>query len=404
MENRNLSNLSLKEVVEELQKDNLRKNDMIVPSRLLSMVEGKLLVKSSEENDVLNQLLIDTGITMEDSAFNLIQLGVLNTCHSHLSSRLGIPKKYYDMMLREDDLSLIDHNVTHWLHSAKKNYLLRSFIDKEEKEGVARGLLSDRYNVMDNYDVMLATLQAVKETGVNVQIESGDITDKKFYLRFTCPDIEVEAPELLRNYKVPNGNPSGNGIITGFVISNSETGFGTFSISPRATVLACSNGMIFKDDAFAKRHLGSKLEEYSTIDWSEQTRSKNFELVCSQVKDAIKTYASKDYLMGKIQDLSDKGSKQLSHPIDCVKNVTKHLTIAEDKEKSILDYFFKSGDSTGFGVTQALTYFAQHDATPEERFDLETKSVQILSEIDSFDVATVKPRKSSIGSSHSSLN
>lgn len=308
------------------------------------------------------------------------------------------------MMGREDDLSLIDHNVTHWLHNAKKNYLLRSFIDKENKEGVARGLLSDRYNVMDNYDVMLATLQAVKETGVNVQIESGDITDKKFYLRFTCPDIEVEAPELLKNYKVPNGNPSGNGIITGFVISNSETGFGTFSISPRAVVLACSNGMIFKNDAFAKRHLGSKLDEYSSIDWSEGTRTKNFELVCSQVKDAIKTYASKDYLTGKIQDLQDKGNKQLEHPIDCVKNVTKHLAVAEEKEKSILDYFFKSGDSTGFGVTQALTYFAQHDANPEERYELETKGVEILTDIDSFDVVNVKPRKSVVGSSHSSLN
>ena len=156
---------------------------------------------------------------------------------------------------------------------------------------------------------------------------------------------------------MPNGNPSGNGIITGFVISNSETGFGTFSISPRAVVLACSNGMIFKDDAFAKRHLGSKLDEYSSIDWSEGTRTKNFELVCSQVKDAITTYASKDYLTGKIQDLQNKGNKQLEHPIDCVKNVTKHLTITEDKEKCILDYFFKSGDSTGFGRYTGINLF-----------------------------------------------
>tara|TARA_B110000503_G_scaffold138737_1_gene225527 strand:+ start:5256 stop:6470 length:1215 start_codon:yes stop_codon:yes gene_type:complete len=404
MENRSLKNLTITEVVSELQKDNLRKNDMIVPSRLLSMVEGKIIVKSNEDNDALNKLLVETGITMEDSAYNIIELGVLDTCHSHLSSRLNIPKKYYDLMNGEEDLSLIDHNVTHWLHNANKNYLLRSFIDKEEKNGVVRGLLSDRYNVMDNYDVMLATLQAVKETGINVQIESGDITDKKFFLRFTCPDIEVEAPELLKNYKVPNGSPSNNGIITGFVISNSETGFGTFSISPRAVVLACSNGMIFKDDAYAKRHLGSKLDEYSTIDWSEGTRTKNFELVCSQVKDAIKTYASQDYLKGKIQDLSDKGNKELNHPIDCVKNVTKHLIIGEEKEKSILDYFFKSGDSTGFGVTQAITYYAQHNASPEERFELESKGVEVLSNIDSFDVAVVKERASKIGSSHTSLN
>ena len=37
MENRDLKNLSIKEVVEQLQQDNLRKNDMIVPSRLMSV-------------------------------------------------------------------------------------------------------------------------------------------------------------------------------------------------------------------------------------------------------------------------------------------------------------------------------------------------------------------------------
>ena len=50
-----------------------------------------------------------------------------------------------------------------------------------------------------------------------------------------------------------------------------------------------------------------------------------------------------------------------------------------------MNYFIKSGDTNAFGVTQALTYFAQHNATPEERFDIETNSVLILDNIDDFD-------------------
>jgi len=55
-----------------------------------------------------------------------------------------------------------------------------------------------------------------------------------------------------------------------------------------------------------------------------------------------------------------------------------------------LNYFIKGGDTTAFGVTQAITYFAQMDATPEERFDLETSSVEVLEKIVEFDKAELK--------------
>jgi hypothetical protein len=295
------------------------------------------------------------------------------------------------MLSKQQYHHLLDYNVTNWFSEKNdNNFLLRTFIDKEEKTGIARAILSDRYNVLDNYDVMLATLDAIRESGINVQIESGDITDTKFYMRFVCPDIEMQAPDILKNYRLPDGTKGGNGIISGFVISNSETGNGKFSISPRAVVLACRNGMIFKNDAFQKTHLGAKMEEYSTIDWSEETRQKNYELVCSQVKDAIKYYASEEYLGAKIHELTEKGNKELEYPIETIKNVSKHLSISEEKESSILNYFIKSGDTNAFGVTQALTYYAQHNASPEERYEIEMESVVVLDLIEEFDKADIK--------------
>jgi len=305
---------------------------------------------------------------------------------------LDIPKKYYDRMLGSTKYHhILDYNVTSWFGDKNENnFLLRTFIDKEGKKGIARAILSDRYNILDNYDVMLATLDAIRESGINVQIESGDITDTKFYMRFICPDIEMDAPDILKNYRVPDGTKGSNGIISGFVISNSETGNGKFSISPRAVVLACRNGMIFKNDAFQKTHLGAKMEEFTTIDWSEETRQKNYELVCSQVKDAIKYYASEEYLGAKIHELTEKGNKELNHPIETIKNVSKHLSISDEKESSILNYFIKSGDTNAFGVTQALTYFAQHNASPEERYEIEKESVVILDSIEEFDKLDIK--------------
>lgn len=392
MKTEDLKNLSLEEIVQNLQKQNLIKHDFVVPARYMKMIDTNLQVVNESKLDEFAKLLVETGIALDDASTETIALSVLDTCHGQFAQRLDIPKRYYDKMLSDETSHfLLDHNVTHWLQSKNNtNYLIRTFIDKEQKTGIARAVLSDRYNILDNYDVMLATLEAIKESGINVQIESGDITDTKFYMRFVCPDIELEAPEILKNYRLPNGTKGGNGIVSGFVISNSETGNGKFSISPRAIVLACTNGMIFKDDAFQKTHIGGKMEEYSSIDWSEETRQKNYELVCSQVKDAIKFYASKEYLGAKIHELIEKGNKELEHPIETIKNVSKHLSISEEKEKNILNYFIKSGDTNAFGVTQALTYFAQHNATPEERYEIEHQSVLILDKIEMFDKPEIK--------------
>lgn len=371
MKTGDLKNLSLTEIVVALQTQNLKKQDFVVPSKFIKMKGSKLQVINRDKLNSLSDLLLQTGISFDDEdTLQKMELQVLDCCHNQIGSKLEIPKKYYDKMLPEKYHALLDYNVTSWFQDKDTNFLLRTFIDKDEKTGVARAMLSDRYNVIDNYDVMLATLEAIKESGINIQIESGDITDTKFYMRFVCPDIELEAPDLLKNYRVPDGTTGSNGIISGFVISNSETGNGKFSISPRAIVLACRNGMIFKNDAFQKTHLGSKMEEYSTIDWSEETRQKNYDLVISQVKDAIKHFASQEYLGAKIHELLEKGNKELSFPIEAMKNVTKSLSISDEKESSILNYFVKSGDTNAFGLTQALTYFAQHMLLPKNDMKL----------------------------------
>lgn len=392
MKTEDLKSLNLEQIVNALKEQNLKKYDIVVPSHLIEMKDSNLVVINPNKVDELSKILMESGIEIDREGLGIenITLTPLEPCHAQIASRLDIPKRYYDrMLLNEKNHGLLDMNVRHWFrnHKENKNFLIRTFVDRDEKAGIARAILSDRYNILDNYDVMLATLEAIRESGLNVQIESGDITDKKFFMRFTCPDIEIDAPEILKNYRVPNSGNSGNGIITGFVISNSETGFGKFTISPRAVVLACSNGMIFRNDAFQKTHLGSKMDGYSTIDWSEQTRQKNYELVISQVKDAINTFASKEYLGARINEIIEKGNRELEHPMEAVKNVSRHLKISEEKEKSILNYFVKGSDTNAFGVTQALTYYAQHDADPEERFEIENKAVYILDEMDKFDTA-----------------
>ena len=381
--------VKLPELVEQLKNEQLQKRDFVVPASCIAMEEGRLIVFNKEEDKALNDLIQGTGIVDADD--KSLSLKCLTVAHSQLSDKLQIPKKYYDRLNSDNNLELLDVNVSWWFqNNNKNNYFLRTFVNEETKKGFVRALLSDRFKVIDNYDVLFACLEAIKESGANVEIESCDLTEKRMYVRFIAPEIEVQAPELLKNYKSPNGESGKTGICTGFVISNSEVGQGTFSISPRAVVSVCSNGMVFKDDAFSKTHLGSKMDSLSKIEWSEQTKEKNKELIICQVQDAIKTFCSEEYIGTKIAQLQEKGAGKLVNPIDAVKNVSRHLSISEEKERDIMNYFLHSQDFSGFGITQALTYYAHNDANADEQADLEMQSVEILENINEFDVPAKK--------------
>ena len=383
---------TLAELVTELKDQNLQKNDFVVPANLLSMENGFLVVNNYNNNDNLTKLLNEVGIKSEASENKLI-LNCLPVLHSHLSEKLDVPRKYYNRITALEEKTLIDTNVSYWLKNMKGNVFLRTFINKDKNEGYARALLSDRYNVIDNFDVLLATLEAVKSSGLNLKIEDNgcDLSENKMYLRFIAPDVEINAPDLVKNYKNPKGGGSnvGDGIITGFVITNSEVGQGSFSISPRAVVLKCSNGMVFKDDAYGKIHLGGKMENYSQINWSEDTKRKNYELIMSQVKDAVKQFTSEEYLAKKISELNEYATVELKHPMDTVKNVTKHLNVSEEKERSILDFFMRGGDFTAMGVSQALTFYAHETKDADEAHDMEVVAIDILPKIKSMDIPTV---------------
>ena len=382
---------TLAELVTELKDQNMQKKDFVVPANLLSMENGQIVVNNYNSNDDLTKLLTEVGIKSEDSG-KLI-LGCLPILHQNLSDKLDIPLRYYNLIQSLSDTTLIDTNVSHWLKSMKGNIFLRTFINKEENNGFARAILSDRYNVIDNFDVLLATLEAVKESGLNLKIEDNgcDLSESKMYVRFVAPDLEIQAPDLLRNYKNPKGGNGivGDGIITGFVITNSELGQGSFNISPRAVILKCQNGMVFKDDSFGKIHLGSKMEQYSQIDWSEETKRKNHELIQLQVKDAVKQFTSEDFLRRKITELNQYAEQELKHPIETVKNVSKLLNITEEKEKSILDFFMRSGDISSMGVSQAITFYAHETKDADESHDLESAAIEILPKIKDLDKPTV---------------
>jgi hypothetical protein len=381
-----LRKIELPELVKELQKQNLMKKDFVVPSKCLSMKNGKLVIENIDRSSNLKEILSDINIGISDEFCKTVfePIGVF---HNQLAEKLNIPKKYYDKLNTDEHISLLDENVNYWFKNVKSNYLIRTFIDKNEEQGVVRSILSDRFRIIDNYDILIAVLEAIRQSDINIRIDENgcDISDKRMYIRFICPEIEMKAPELLKNYIKPDGSGNKNdSIISGFVITNSEVGLGSLTISPRAKVLACSNGLILTKEKFSQVHLGGRLDEYSEIKWSESTKQINFELIISQVKDYINRFASKEYLGNSISKLIEN-NKQLENPIDSVSNVCSYFNISEEKQKDILTYFMRGCDNTSFGLSSALTYYAHSKADADEQYELEMAALEICENPTIFD-------------------
>ena len=332
----------IEKLVATLDEQRARKRDLILPASKLKMTTS-----------------LNMEVSINDALGSSEYFAPNELMETQLAEKLGIPMNYYRKM-KSVIPNLLTENVNGWLdHNQSKKYLLRTFTNGEEI-GTAIAFLSDRYNLIDNYDVLTASLDAINQTGVNVEVRKAEVSETKMYLHVVCPEVEQQAEEFLRGYLKDTGNAQGNGIISGFVITNSEVGKGAFEIRPRAVIVKCNNGLIVADEKFRKLHLGATLEPGEVV-WSERTKQKNYELIISQTKDAIKTYLSPEFLGNMIEKIARLNEIELTHPIDTVQNVCVELGISEQYRYNVISNFLKDGSGqNGLGIFQAVTREAQN--------------------------------------------
>ena len=397
-----LRHVSLSRLVRELEHYHELTEDFVAPARALRMQGGRLTIENVPESDPeAERLQLDLeglGVTASLSAVRDITYVLSGHAHGQLADRLGIHRSYYKKM-RAGHLELLGHNVNYWLRAGedgrsnedRRRFLLRTFRPMESgKEGVIRALLSTRYSVYDNYHVLFAVLRAVKSLGADVHVQAADLTPSRMYVRVLAPEIERQAPELLRRYRVPGGHRSpGNpyGIISGFVLANSEVGDGGLYVAPRVTILACSNGLTITRDQYRRIHLGKRLRDVGILQWSEETRKANLRLIEAEVRDAVRSFLSPAYL-GRVLDLlGEHAAYEVRRPERAIRGLGAALDLPQHERDEILRYFIQGGDTSAFGVAQAMTYAAHESADPDRQYKLEQLAVEALPLVPSVDEA-----------------
>ena len=214
---------TLQELAAELERQQLAKKDLIVSTGVLSM----------DSRD-------DGGIALNVMGGQMIQhYDVGEIAHRQIGQFLKIPATYYDRMRREYP-QLLTLNANGWFAKMPQSKRMLRTLD-----GTARALLSDRYRRIDNFEVASAVLPIISRME-GAGVESCELTDSRMYLKVVNPRVTAEIKK-------------GDIVQAGVLISNSEVGMGSVTVSPLIYRLVCSNGMIAEDGKLRKYHVGLSL-------------------------------------------------------------------------------------------------------------------------------------------------
>ncbi|MFI1401160.1 DUF932 domain-containing protein [Streptomyces sp. NPDC020681] len=365
-------NASLGDLATILQSQQERKLDVIARASALDMRDGNLIIQGVEPS------LQPTGVVDVDGTYRPTEVA-----DEGFADKLKIPVQYLRRM-RAEHLSLYDLNVNGWLErDPSRRFLIRAMRSDAhggEREGVARAFLSDSYRLIDNFDLLLAALDGIKQSGHAAQVTGCDLTDRRMYVRVESEEVAVQARELLKGYRSPYTGQTGDElpmISAGFVIRNSEVGDGAFTITPRAVVQVCTNGLTMTEDVMREVHLGGK-QDQGVIQWSGTTQDKVLELITAKTTDAVRTFLSRTYVEDKLRAIEADAGRPVTNPTHTIEHVTKKLSITGAAKESILSHFIQGRQITAGGVMQAVTAAAQQIPNADTAHALEALALPAL--------------------------
>lgn len=352
-------------LAQALQSQRTRSVDLVQPAAKLEFRDGTLRVTGHDP------VIGGDGVTEANGVYQLTDVA-----EDGLASRLDIPRAFL-RRLRVSHLDMWDYNVNTLASRSDARFLLRLLRSDDAQadgyDGVLRAVLSSQYRTIDNFDVLLATLQGLQAAGESAPVIEADLTESRMIVRVRSTTVAVHGRSLVDGYRSPYSGKTGAELPllwAGFVLTNSEVGRGSFSITPRAEFEVCSNGMTITKEALRKVHLGTSLED-GVVQWSEATIAANLALVRAQAGDAVRTFLTPEYWDAKVAAAEQLAGVEVDTPVETIQAISKTLGFTGEQADAILNCFVDGGQRTAGGVMQAVTAAAQRQDDGDVAHDME---------------------------------
>ncbi len=286
--------------------------------------------------------------------------GIKDTAHDQIGQYTEIPSKYYDRM-RKESPELLTLNVNHWLHSTPERRMLRTL------DGDARAFLSSRYRRIDNAQIAETVLPIIMQMK-GAKVESCEITDTKMYLKVINPRIQS-------NVDV------GDAVQAGVVISNSEVGRGSVTVSPLIFRLVCSNGMIAQDSQVRRYHIGKENDvDLDMTVFTDETLEADDRALMLKIRDAVTAAVEQtrfDRLVEQMREAKDAKVEARIVP-KAVELTSKQFGVTTFESEGVLGHMIGDGELSLYGLANAITRHAQDVQSYDRSTELEATGYRVL--------------------------
>ena len=322
---------SIVELAEAIQNEADNKKDYISPSQLMHVHANG-----------------DLKISMRDANDDVLDMPLTQHASRQMAAKFGIPAKYFDRMLA-DAPDLLATNANHWLHKEPKDLMVRTLFGK------VRGIMSNRYQRIDNINIAedLLPFLSVQD---GLEIASCEVTEKKLYIKAVM-------------HKMVSEIKKGDVVEAGLWISNSEIGCGQFEVAPFIHRLVCLNGMKVNDAKFGKRHVGARADvndsTYSIL--SDETLRADDRAFMLKARDVVKAAFDEKIFEGHVNKLRDTTERKLEgNPVKAIEVLGATHGLLQGEQSSILRKLIEGGDTSQYGLLNAVTAYSQ-DVTDYDR-------------------------------------
>lgn len=339
---------SLQELAIELDRQQAAKKDFIVD-------QGALSVTAADGGISLNVGSSTGGV------LNLSQYSVNEIAHRQIGQHLKIPASYYDRM-RSEYPELLTQNINGWFSRTPTTKRMLRTLD-----GTARAFLSDRYRRIDNFEVAQTVLPIIGGMD-GASIESCELTDSRMYIKVVNPRVTAEIKK-------------GDVVQSGIIITNSEVGMGSVSVSPLIFRLVCSNGMIARDAAVRKYHVGRAnegSEDYSI--YRDETIEADDRAFLMKLEDSVRAAVDQARFAAIVDKMREATEVKMEANMvpQVVELTAKEYGINEAEGKGILGHLIAGGDLSLYGLANAVTRQAQDVESYDRSTELEATGYKIL--------------------------
>lgn len=264
-----------------------------------------------------------------------------------LAGKVGVPSAYLDRCIKNGELELARNNMNTWIDRYNSRFLVREY------DNNVRGVLSPRYSILDNPDILDVLSDTVDLD--TFKVKGSFLSEERLHLRLV-------SREML--------NVDGEDLFAGLFIDSSDVGRSALNVSFGIYKQVCTNGLIISragGTLFKQKHIGITIDEFRE---GFSNALSNVDILNENAVEWVKRAKNGENHWSADSEYEDEIEEFVAY-------IRQQTNLSKDNAHKVIDLMNTKYEDTRWGLINGITEVAQ-DFTLEKRLELEKVAGSLL--------------------------